>query len=248
MMEGLREALEFITELKEGSMKPEVLQIGGKTYCTKRLERYGKPEYAKAIQANTLTSVSSYIVGKKEELRKSMVLHVESPSRVSLYSGLTEDRERETLFIANAVVNEFEFDSWYDQERFLIELQANFEHKHDLEQIMLVAGNIQSGTTANYSDDGISQKTTVKSGIASNADVIVPNPVRLRPYRTFMDVSQPESPYVFRIKDTDKGPMFKLVEADGGLWKLDAMKSIKDFLDLMLAGEDLDEISITVIA
>lgn len=89
MMEGLREALEFITELKEGSMKPEVLQIGGKTYCTKRLERYGKPEYAKAIQANTLTSVSSYIVGKKEELRKSMVLHVESPSRVSLYSGLT---------------------------------------------------------------------------------------------------------------------------------------------------------------
>ena len=48
---------------------------------------------------------------------------------------------------------------------------------------MRVAGNIKSGTTANYSDDGVSQKTTIKSGVEL-ADVIVPNPVKLRPYRT----------------------------------------------------------------
>ena len=82
--------------------------------------------------------------------------------------------------------------SYYDQERFLIELQANFVETDDLITIMQVAGNIKSGTTANYSDDGVSQKTTIKTGVEL-ADVIVPNPVKLRPYRTFAEIEQPES-------------------------------------------------------
>ena len=56
-----------------------------------------------------------------------------------------------------------------------------------LETIMKVSGNIQAGTTASYSDDGVSQKTTIKSGV-QRADVIVPNPVKLVPYRTFSEV------------------------------------------------------------
>ena len=31
-MEGLKAAIEFITELKEGSMEPKVLEINGNTY------------------------------------------------------------------------------------------------------------------------------------------------------------------------------------------------------------------------
>ena len=106
---------------------------------------------------------------------------------------------------------------------------------------MQVAGNIKSGTTANYSDDGVSQKTTIKTG------VIVPNPVKLRPYRTFAEIEQPESSYVFRIKDGDRGPTFKLVEADGGLWKNAVMKKIKEYLEFELS-EELKKHKITVIA
>ena len=39
-MEGLKEAIEFITNLKEGSMEPKVLEINGNTYCNKNLTRY----------------------------------------------------------------------------------------------------------------------------------------------------------------------------------------------------------------
>lgn len=60
---------------------------------------------------------------------------------------------------ADAIVNEFQFDRYYDQERFLIELQANFIESDDLTVLKQVAGNIESGTTANYDDDGVSQKT-----------------------------------------------------------------------------------------
>ena len=136
--------------------------------------------------------------------------------------------------------------SYYDQERFLIELQANFVETDDLITIMQVAGNIKSGTTANYSDDGVSQKTTIKTGVEL-ADVIVPNPVKLRPYRTFAEIEQPESSYVFRIKDAERGPAFKLVEADGGLWKNAVMKKIKEYLEFELS-EELEKHKITVIA
>lgn len=246
MMEGLKEALQYITGLKAESMDPKVVEINGDTYCDKQLTRYHRFPFADAINISTLTALVDYIKGKPEELRASMILHVESPTTVRLYSGLIDERNRESLIRAEAIINQFSFDRAYDQERFLIELQANFLETEDLKTIMQVAGNIKSGTTANYSDDGVSQKTTVKMGVELN-DVIVPNPVKLRPYRTFAEIEQPESSYVFRIMDTDRGPAFKLVEADGGLWKNGTMKKIKEYLEYELA-EELKEHHITVIA
>ena len=143
-------------------------------------------------------------------------------------------------------MNEFQFDKYYDQERFLIELQANFAENDDLKTIMQVAGNIQAGTTASYSDDGISQKTTIKTGV-QRVDVQVPNPVKLIPYRTFAEIEQPSSLYVFRVKDDGNGaPMFKLVEADNGLWKHAAMLKIKDYFECELA--DAYKENLTIIA
>lgn len=246
MMEGLKEALQYITGLKAESMDPKVVEINGDTYCDKQLTRYHRFPFADAINISTLTALVDYIKGKPEELRESMILHVESPTTVRLYSGLIDERKREHLIRAEAIINQFSFDHAYDQERFLIELQENFLETEDLKTIMQVAGNIKSGTTANYSDDGVSQKTTVKMGVELN-DVIVPNPVKLRPYRTFAEIEQPESSYVFRIMDTDRGPAFKLVEADGGLWKNGTMKKIKEYLEYELA-EELKEHHITVIA
>lgn len=247
MMEGLREAITYITELKEESMNPKVLKIEGNTYCNKKLVKYHDFPMANSLAVNTLTSIVDYIKGKPEELRDTMILHVISPTEVRLYSGLVDERRREQLMNAKAIVNEFNFDHYYDQERFLIELQANFLDTEDLIVLKQVAGNIQSGTTANYDDDGVSQKTTIKSGIANKADVIVPNPVKLRPYRTFAEIEQPQSNYVFRIQDGDHGPSFKLVEADGGLWKNTTMKKIKEYLEFELK-EELEKYHITVIA
>lgn len=243
----LKEALQYITGLKAKSMEPKLVEIEGRTYCTDNdLTRYHRFPMASDIEVNTLTALVDYIKGKPEELRESSIIHVVSPTRVLLHSGLIDERDRETLIDARAIVNEFSFDSYYDQERFLIELQANFVETDDLITIMQVAGNIKSGTTANYSDDGVSQKTTIKTGVEL-ADVIVPNPVKLRPYRTFAEIEQPESSYVFRIKDGDRGPAFKLVEADGGLWKNAVMKKIKEYLEFELS-EELEKHKITVIA
>nr|ABP73607.1 hypothetical protein [Bacillus thuringiensis] len=70
--------------------------------------------------------------------------------------------------------------------------------------------------------------------LATVDEVAVPNPVSLQPYRTFVEVAQPESDFIFRMKD---GPRCSLYEADGGAWKLEAIKNIKEYLNAELADE-----------
>ena len=243
----LREAMQYIAGLKEESMDPKVIEINGKTYCNKNLTRYDEEPMASAIEATTLTAMIDYIKNCKDELRESMVIHVVNPTTVKLYSGLTKERDREHMFKSNAIVPKFSFDNWYDQERFIIELQADFEVTADLEAILKVAGNVEAKTTANYGDDGVSQKTTIKQGIASKADVLVPNPVSLVPYRTFLEVKQPASEFVFRIRDNGGEPIFKIVEAEGGLWRNEAMNNIKQYLIENLQDNPVYE-RITIIA
>ena len=100
----------------------------------------------------------------------------------------------------------------------------------------------------NYGDDGVTQKTTIKQGIASKADVLVPNPVTLTPYRTFLEVEQPSSEFVFRIKDNGGAPVFMLVEAEGGLWRAEAMQNIKEYLTMELKDISNEKTKITIIA
>lgn len=244
----IKEAIKYITDLKAEAMDPKVVTIAGKIYCDKNLTRYDNEPLAQPIEASNLSSMVDYILSCREELRSSMIIHVTGPTRVELYSGLTGERKREKLFICSAETPRFHYDEWYDQERFLIELQADFEVNTDLEAILKVSGNVEAKTTANYGDDGVTQKTTIKQGIASKADVLVPNPVTLIPYRTFLEVNQPESEFVFRIKDVGGVPAFKIVEAEGGLWKNVAMKEIRDYFVCNLENEEDLYKRLTIIA
>lgn len=175
----IREAMQFLTGLKEEAMEPKVVEIAGKTYCNKNLQRYDEEPTAKEITASTLTAMIDYIYNLSDELRENMIIHVQDPQTVRLYSGLNKERKREYLFRSDSIVPCFRYGNYYGQEEFLIEMQANFEVTPDLETILKVAGNVEAKTTANYGDDGVTQKTTIKQGIASKADVLVPNALEI---------------------------------------------------------------------
>lgn len=228
-MENLREALQYVVGLSVEAEKTEVLEINGKTYADKNLTRYDKVPKADRIKAATLTSLVDYIHQCNKEFPGSMIIHIISPTQVRLMSALDKEREREVLFEINAETSEYRFDEWYDQERMMIELQANFQANDDLGLILKAVGNIEKKNGQEYSDDGVSQVATMKTGIATKTDVIVPNPVELIPYRTFQEVEQPASKFVFRIGDKEV-PVFKIVEAEGGIWKNEAISNIKSFL------------------
>lgn len=111
----------------------------------------------------------------------------------------------------------------------MIELQANFQSSEDLELVQKMAGNVERKNDQSYADDGISQVAVMTVGAAAKADVKVPNPVTLVPYRTFQEVGQPASAFVFRVGDKGE-PTFMLQEAQNGLWRNEAVANIKAYL------------------
>lgn len=238
MMENLKEALEYVVGLGLEAEPTEVLEIAGKTYANRSLSRYDKPAYADPVKASTLTALADYIENCAAEFKGNMIVHIVSPTRVRLMSELDAERNREVLFESNAETSEFRFDQWYDQETFMISLQANFQANKDLELVMKAAGNIERKNDQTFSDDGVTQVATMKVGVAAKADVMVPNPVELIPYRTFQEVPQPASKLVFRIGDKEV-PAFKIVEAEGGIWRNEAIGNIKDYLFTLM--EEMDE-------
>lgn len=60
-MEGIKEAIAYITGLAVKAEKPETIEINGRTYCTKDLKRYDAADKAEPIKATTLTSLVDYI-------------------------------------------------------------------------------------------------------------------------------------------------------------------------------------------
>ena len=48
-MEGIKEAIAFITDLAVKAEKPETVEINGRTYCTKSLKRYDEADKAEPI-------------------------------------------------------------------------------------------------------------------------------------------------------------------------------------------------------
>lgn len=231
-MNGLKEAFEYVVGLR----KPEIMEINGEQYSDKELRRICHNPKAKRIEMTTLTSLVEYIKANIDMMSEKMIVHVVNPERVILLSQLDDDREREYLVDVEAQIPEFNYGSYMGHESFLIALQSKFIDNLDRELLLKFTGTVENGTIAQYGDDGVTQKATIKTGIASKGEAIVPNPVKLRPFRTFIEVEQPESAFVFRMKQDERsGVSCALFEADGGAWKNAAMKNIKEYLQFELA-------------
>lgn len=233
----IEKALKYIV----GLSAPIVQTINGEVYSDKPLGRVDFSPLAEPIQLSTLKSLADYIKSQADkfgpDFGQNMFIHVVSPTKVEMYSSLNRNRKREHIAEVIAKVPEFDFNRWIDHETFCIALQSKFLENEDRKLLLKFAGTVESGTIAEYGDDGVTQKATVKVGIAKKGDAVIPNPVSLVAYRTFVEVEQPESLYIFRMQDRS-GIQCALYEADGGAWKIDAMRRIKAYLEAALEGMD----------
>lgn len=234
----IKGALEYIVK----SQLPKVIESGAHRYTDVDLKRLDDELRAEPIKMTTLSGLVDYIKAKIDFMADRMLVQVVSPTEVRLISMLDGDRKRECLVEVHADIPEFAYGKFMDSEAFLIGIRSKFIPNDDTEAILRFAGTVQCGTVAKYGDDGISQSATVSKGIAGKETELVPNPVRLRPYRTFTEVQQPESEFVFRMKDYDSSVTCAIFEADGGAWKREAMKNIKNHLEVELA--ELDQFTV----
>lgn len=235
----IKEAINRILELSA----PNIYDGENGKFSDKELIRIDKELRADSIGMNTLTSLVQYIKNNSSEFKDGKyIVQVVSPTVVRLISSLDGDRKREKLVEVEAEVPEFRFDRYLQHEEFLIGVQAKFAdgdaEDNDKALILKFAGTVKSGTVAQYKDDGVSQKATIKTGVASLSEAEVPSPCRLKPFRTFLEVDQPLSSFIFRLEDKGSGVNCALYEADGGAWKNAAKENIRVFLEENLKGID----------
>lgn len=139
--------------------------------------------------------------------------------------------DRTTMLLANAELPSFSFGNYYDREEFQIAIASKFVQSDNLNTIIALVGKLTDSSLKTIEDDGISQTVSVKAGISMAGEVTVPPRVGLAPYRTFFEVEQPTSEFLFRMRKGRDGEIqCALFEADGGAWKTEARANIVAWL------------------
>ncbi|WP_409068879.1 hypothetical protein ACFLKC_14190 [Clostridium caseinilyticum] len=226
-----REALEYLVNL--GEKRDPIIQLDQGTFSTKGLDRVTGP-LADTLTVSTLTGLVDYIKANIDILPGQLLVQVKSYDEVRLYSPLNPDREREEYIRAKAILpNNIYYDRFIGSEEFNIMLQSSFVDVGDKEVLLKYTGLIKDEAVKSTGDDGVSQAVTIKTGVASVGQAVVPNPVTLAPYRAFPEIEQPLSRFIFRMQE---GPKAAIFEADGGAWRNEAMRRIKAYLEEELKG------------
>lgn len=232
-----QEALQYLVQLGEES--EPIIELDQGTYSRVNLSRVTEP-VADKLTVSTLTGLIDYVKNNVDQLQGKLLIQVKSPQEVALYSPLNADRKREKYISAEAILpNNIVYERFLDTERFNIMLQSSFVENKDKTILLKYTGLIQDDAVKTIGDNGVSQAVTIKTGVASVGQAEVPNPVTLAPYRTFPEVEQPESKFIFRMKE---GPSAALFEADGGAWRNTAILGIKEYLQKQLEGLENIEI------
>lgn len=223
---------------------PNIIEVENRTYTDKNLYEIDTP-CPDPLTVSTLTALADYLNTNVDGLeREKLICHVDSHAKVSIRSALLEPFANRACYIrAELDQLKLPFNSWLDAEPFNIALQACFADPDiegakatDKGLVLKFASSVTSIVESATSDDGISQAVAVKAGITSKGVKELPNPVTLRPYRTFTEVEQPASAFIFRCRQ-DQGKMqFMLCEADGGAWRSQAMKNIKAYMEAAVPG------------
>jgi len=228
----LKEAIEKILSLA----KPTHIKIEERTFIGNGYSELPSEQGVDSFTVNTITGLLDYVKSEFDTSRK-MMIHIESPTKIRLFDALNTTNDRRTYLKATALLPEIQFGRLIDRESFQIALQANYCLNDDKEELLQVVSHMTIGEGATVKDNGVTQEVTVKQGVELDR-VDLKERYTLMPFRTFIEVDQPASEFIFRVKDDgQKGIYCGLFEADGGAWELNAMHSIKKYLEENLKEE-----------
>lgn len=226
----IKEAIEYIQQLSLGVIyKPETTE--GRTYSSKPIHPVMEPS-PKSLVITTLTGLRDYLTANVDELNPdALIIHVFDFRNVALISRLKEPwQDRDTLVHVECETFKFPFGQFMDVENFIIRMQSQFVQDESTVAILKIVGNVTDSVVKQFNDDGVTQQATVKVGVSRVENIAVPNPVTLAPFRTFLEIEQPASRFVFRMRSGNEAPACALFEADGGTWKNTATLKIKEWL------------------
>lgn len=190
------------------------------------------------ISVSGLDSICKLIRTELEKVGTTIMVQVKSNDTVEVMTTYLSDFSSNTLYRAKADAPGLRT-GFRGREVALIELRSLCIPNEGTAYLLDLLSRMTNENSVSTNDNGVTQTVEARQGVALNAVVEIKPRVMLRPFRTFLEVEQPESEFLLRV-DPDEGIGF--FEADGGIWKLEAKKNIADYFlknmgDLIDAGK-----------
>ena len=224
-----KSAIEKIVELGQ----PNLIQKYGIDYTDKRLFPVQLPK-VETLEFHSLDGFINTLRVEYQNFQPPVLVNVFSETLVKCYAGIQKDtdRQRELPYVVQIHPEHIPFESKLDYESMMILLRSKFVQTPELADLVKTLGSITEENSSTTSDDGFTQNVVVRKGIAMKENKTLNPIVKLRPFRTFNEVEQPESEFLIRLSD---GGRVALYEADGGAWALQARKNVAKYLSEKLA-------------
>lgn len=231
-MENQANIVREIREIVEDN-KVQIIKEGDRVFSTKNLNeiRPHKDVAAKVVFSD-LSSIVEIVKREYTRFTCPLYINIENEKTVFVLTSLDSEKDREIPYAAEAESSKFRFGSQYDYENFVISIRSLFAQSEDTQNLLELLRKVSNVESVEMEDDGVTQKVTAQQGAMLARDIKV-SPIRkLAPFRTFLEVEQPASEFLFRVS---KENTFALYEADGGAWKIKAKNNIRKFFEEALS-------------
>lgn len=231
----LKEAIEKIQSMAT----PQVLNCNGKQVIISYDGSYNEIatdlEEVQSINLTSLDAVVQFVRTEAVHMTDS-ILYLTIPTHERVHCFTSPDSEkcnhRTFFYAANATdVPGWEANMKMGFEEAQIALRTRFQETPDSLYAQKLLSDICTGSQVTFNDNGIATTVTTTKGVALQSKESIRPIVNLRPYRTFQEIDQPVSEFLIRLSDR----YISFIEADGGMWKLTARKSIKEYLKTHLS-------------
>lgn len=231
----LKELANKIEELVEGKVEPEIIEYGGVDYVktSRGYEQLRKPTTRK-VEVNSLTGLVKMIQNSIKDIESEidgiyapLIVNVDF-NCIEVMSALNSDKTRNYLVEANPMIPSLQMGRNLSVEEMIILLSTAYIPTENTEKFINSISSLRIVEEVNFDDDGIGQTVTAKQGASMNKSFQVQPIVKLKPIRTYAEIEQVESKFLFRV---NKDGTVCLREADGGQWKYEVQKEIVKYLE-----------------
>ena len=230
----LKEFAQYLVSLKDN----KTYDIHGDTYSDRELVRV-KPHIDRPA-CLSVTGLDSIVKLVRNELdmfeNLPVFIRVDDARTVSVFTTYDDTLTRDSLYTAKCDVPGFR-DGFRDHEKAIIELRSRFAPGPGVDYLLDLLSRMSRDSGVTTRDNGVSQEVEARQGISLKSMVQVKPRVALRPFRTFLEVEQPESEFLLRLDDEGSVGLF---EADGGMWQQTAKGSIAAWFEEKLAQDVKD--------
>lgn len=226
------QALDRILQLNDQSK--ELVELHGIKHSYRSLTPI-LPPTQKLLNVESLDGLVDYVDRNKDGVtREGCIIHIVNHKQVDLLGAIDSVTKIRPIYVVaelNDIFTPFKFDRWIDHEDFMIKLYSLFQadKENKLQRFIDTVRAAKMVQEDSVEDKVHSSKRSSSQGIdiPGDRDAFV---AKLKPFRTFAEVDQAESSFIFRIREQCGDLECALFECDGGAWVNQVRKNLRNYL------------------